>query len=203
MNFTVGGWWAAFGLSFNSYNSTLDATGYDVLRLAYKGPGAGLTLSLGLGYADGTTTANDGYALANTASWTLIDIPLSYFTGKSHPINAINVINFNISGAATGAGHLYIDDIVLVKSATAVVPVAEARSVAAAPQTFTASMTGNKLLVSASSAGTVSVFSVSGALIARNHVGAAGSIKLPACAGTSIVRFSGENGVRASQVVSR
>jgi hypothetical protein len=111
----AGGYWDGFGLNLGS----VSAVGTTAIRLAYKGPSGGASLGMTIIDRVGGTSSFTG--LMEAPDWLLSDYPLTDFssgtdsvTGNPKPadFNQISSIRFDIgSGAATGTGVLYLDDI--------------------------------------------------------------------------------------------
>jgi len=181
--FGIAGYWAGAGMGF----LPLDFSVQDSLILSYKGPGAGLTVRIGLSFADNTNTENNGYLLQNAVSWTRAAIPMSAFSAFAAQLPQTNGVNFIITGAETGSGHLFVDDIYLTGS----VPTSIQSPYLAPIYTFADRflVRGRTICFTAHEPGAITLYKPSGAVIAQVFVrqGETVSLNAPA-AGVFFVR---------------
>jgi hypothetical protein len=174
-NAKIAAGWAGFGLSFNNYATVLDATGYAVLHFAYKTSGATNTIRVGLGYSDNTETGADGFTVPAAASWTPMDIPLSYFTKNGYALSGINVLNF-ILGGNDGTGTFMIDDIRLLTTPASVKK--RMPAIDFSQSALYATVAGKRLSVYGMNQGNVSIYDAAGKLIAKIHMGKSKTISV-------------------------
>jgi hypothetical protein len=187
--FTIADWWAGFGIAFNNWNTTIDATGYETLRMSIKG-GGGLSGVVGFGYGDGSDTGQDGFGIPSTADWTTVDIPLTHYTNQGYAVTDISSINIVMTGQS-GSGTFYIDDVKLVS--TGGTPVTIGGCSQSSPRTGMLRLTlgGDRVLgVSARTAGTLRVYDLAGKAVGTARVSpSTAQWTLPA-AGTYFVQLS-------------
>jgi endoglucanase len=118
-----GGWWDGFGLNFDKWGASppINFKGTKThLRLAYRGLGMGHILQIRLKDATGAlgTLIDVGEP---TSTYRIIEIPLaSLSTGLNQ--EAISEIQLNVTGAATGQGTLYIDNLELITKNVTILP---------------------------------------------------------------------------------
>jgi hypothetical protein len=118
-NYTVSGYYAGFGFSFNNWGAgaALDFSGYDSLQLAFEGPflaGTGIFVTL----QDTKNASPTQVILPAQNTYSLVTLPLSSFTGTD--LTKISQLNFGITGVKSGIGNMRIDDIQLIKNCTSV-----------------------------------------------------------------------------------
>src|SRR5208337_1894785 len=109
------GWWDGLGLASDAI-TTLNINGATNLMIAYQGPASGNTLYLQLitrTNMNGRSYSPDVF-LPYSATYKLTNIPLSLFVDSSHPADftRYSELDVGLSGAATGSGTVYFDDIV-------------------------------------------------------------------------------------------
>jgi hypothetical protein len=137
-----------------------------------------------------------------TASYNLPAGPDLFTFFLNHPTYLTDGVHPNATGDSC-IQKLWADAVSSLYAATDVSPATGTIPSIAAPSLFKALVSGDRLIISARAAGTISVFSVSGVLIARSNIGADNSIELPAGAGTDIVKFTSDNGEHAEQRILR
>jgi alpha-L-arabinofuranosidase len=194
--FTIGGYWAGGGIGFNQ----MDFSAQDSIILSYKGPGSGLSVMVGLAFSDNTDTGQNGYQAANTGSFTRVAIPMSFFTG-SFPMNSVKGINFIVSGAQTGTGHIYIDDIKLAGSGGST---ANPNRTARFTKTDLKLTCNGRMLTLANAFQGAKVFDMKGTLVTRMNPAQSGiSRKLLPSAGAYTIKVTSGNGMDVSRIIAR
>jgi hypothetical protein len=111
-NYTLGGWWAGFGLAFNRWSSTIDIAGCDALSFAYKGPASGHVVSVSLGYSDDTSEKLTGSVTPGGSTWQVAE----YRIPATAATTGVVSINFVVGGAQTGTGAFSLDNVQLVST---------------------------------------------------------------------------------------
>ena len=117
-NYTVAGYYAGFGLNIANWtpSSAVDFSSYDSLQIALKGPigaGTGFTVKLSNYSTPSTNVSSSAFQISTKSNYTLVKIPISAFTGVD--LTKIYQLDFAVTGAQTGTGHLQVDDIQLIK----------------------------------------------------------------------------------------
>src|SRR5208337_4931983 len=113
-NYNITNWWDGLGLVSDG-NGTLNIGGATNLMIAYVGPASGHTLYLQIitrTNINGKSYSPDVF-LPYSATYKLTNIPLSAFVDSSHPADftRYSELDFGISGAISGTGTIYFDDI--------------------------------------------------------------------------------------------
>jgi hypothetical protein len=117
-NYTVAGYYAGFGLNIANWtpSSAVDFSSYDSLQIALKGPigaGTGFTVKLSNYSTPSSNVSSSAFQISTKSNYTLVKIPISAFTGVD--LTKIYQLDFAVTGAQTGTGHLQVDDIQLIK----------------------------------------------------------------------------------------
>ncbi len=115
--YTISSYWAGAGLDICGWadSGAKDFSDYDSLQISYKGPasaGTGIAVSL-IGTASKKSTSK---SLPLSAAYTTAKIGLSEF--GVFDLTKVTEIAIDITGAASGAGTLKIDNIRLIKTAS-------------------------------------------------------------------------------------
>jgi endoglucanase len=118
-DYTFFEYWAGVGLNMDNWgtSSARNFSGYNHLRIAYRGLSSNESLSIQL--RNGNTYGNTVQVGSPTSAYTVVDIPfLSLTAGTNLNVNSVREIDLSIGNALTGTGTLYIDAIELVNIST-------------------------------------------------------------------------------------
>ncbi len=182
-SYTIAGGYSGGGILLYTWGVGLDAAGYKSIRFAYKGPAANMTMQF-VGGGNSTSVP-----ISAASAWTILEIPISSFGN----MNAINCINFQVTGTNGSTGHMYFDDMRLVpesQTQSIIYPINNAFS---KTQIFSISTTmQNGLSISTFGKGSLYICSLQGRPIASKLIAGETNTKLNLMPGIYIVSLKAE-----------
>lgn len=118
-NYTIGGFWAGFGLNMDNWGSSpaRNLSGFTHMRIAYRGLTGDNQLRIQL--RNGSTYGTIFTLGSSSATYRVVDIPIVALVGGSYiDLNAIREIDISVgSDANSGTGAVYIDAIEMLNLA--------------------------------------------------------------------------------------
>jgi hypothetical protein len=120
-NYTMAGWYAGYGIVWDTWNGSVDNTGYNALSIAHKGPDSPYKISISFGYVDKDSIKNskakDIMSFAGNSAWARETKTYS----DDVPREPIQMINFIVGGGSTGTsppGNFKLDEVAFVNTGT-------------------------------------------------------------------------------------
>jgi lysophospholipase L1-like esterase len=119
-SYTVVSYWAGMGFNLNNWvtGATKDFSSYDSLQISYNGPftaGTGINVSfIGL-----NNVKSSPKSLTASTAYKTVKIGLKEF--GTFDLSKITQLGIDITGAASGAGTLFIDNIRLIKTTSPII----------------------------------------------------------------------------------
>lgn len=111
--FTLANWWDDFGFAVNNWSGVFDFSNGDTLEFDVKGPTiANGTVNFSFEEGSQLSTPN---VITASAAWKTIKVPLAPLLIQGLDLSKISALYFGISGAQTGTGHVYVDNIRLIE----------------------------------------------------------------------------------------
>ncbi len=117
LDYNYSNWWAGFGLNMDNWGSgpARNFSGYNYLRLAYRGMISGQTLSIQL--RNGSNFGNQVTVGSTDPNYALVTIPISALVqGSSVNASAVTEIILSVGAVQNASGTVYIDAIELTNN---------------------------------------------------------------------------------------